>query len=1148
MALHLVVGESLDVLVQQLAEQLSAPHNGDVFASDLIIVPGAGVRAWTTTQLAHHLGAQEGHGGVAANLRFGFPSQVFVGAFGDNEIDKWKTGPLTWIIFDELFVNGSAYGEQQGEQTDAIRARAIADLFDRYLMYRPAMLRNWSEGRDVGPFGPLDENLLWQPQLWRAITKKRQAKSGTDVLFDFIETTKQLGAQTNQQASLFDNHEIPERVFLFGLASLPPAHLSVLAALSYQREIYIYAPTPSAIRWQKITEALQKQGPLALPVARQSDVFPDPIGHPLGRLWGRAMHEANGLLVDAAFGTGLSSSTLKVVEQKTENETSTLLSTLQKGIRADLPLEQCPTIELAPNDKSMQFHRCYGVARQIQVARDCALHALAEKQNGKPIYSPRDIAIITPDIQSIAPLAVATFAGDPEHGLPAVPLEIADRTLRQENFLVDALLQLFEFTERRFRASEVVKFLSQQVVRQKFSFSDSDLAVISTWIDQLSVKWGIDEEDLNRFGIGPSVSMHTFQKAVQRLFLGAALPDNDQSLGLANTPPEPGIEGELVDVVGRFSEFLLQLSLCVDDLCVNGTVHQWCEAVRMAISRLFLLDNDQAWMSRSIDDALRQLQLDALDAVTDEAARGRDEPNRFVPPADLASLVRTRLEASSSRPRFGTGAVTLSSLTALRGLPFKIVIVVGLDSDVASISSAEDLVSAFRCVGDRDQRSEQRAQLLDAVLSAQDRLIILSNGRDVRTNAKLPPTVALAELHDVVNAIAQSPTSTSAVESCTVMHPRQGWSERAFLPNELGVEGPWSFDKGAFAAAEAQRNPAKPDQANGAEQWQFPFAEGESAERVSLEDLIVAVTQPVRLFQSRRLEVSGDSEFGLVFSDVVDLDVNSLAKWQLSQQLLQKQIAPHYEPEQFTQWEKVKRARGDVPPGQLGTAIIETVENEVRVLAALAKPFTENQTQTSLVVSVFLPSTEKIISGSIANLYGNTLLSCSPSRVGPKDQLSQWVQLAALTIAFPETKWRAVTIGLAPDNDGKGDYCQRVFSLPDRDAAERVLLFAYSVFQTALQTPIPLFPKTSLARFQKKAAGQKWADYKGNGERSDRWNRLFFDLSFSDLTKLPTIPLDNAPAGSRLDWWADHLWSTVEQTMSITSDELLSDAGQGDSR
>ena len=52
-------------------------------------------------------------------------------------------------------------GPELGQATDAVRARAIADLFDRYTLYRPQMVRIWSDGRDVDAGGgPLDAHQL----------------------------------------------------------------------------------------------------------------------------------------------------------------------------------------------------------------------------------------------------------------------------------------------------------------------------------------------------------------------------------------------------------------------------------------------------------------------------------------------------------------------------------------------------------------------------------------------------------------------------------------------------------------------------------------------------------------------------------------------------------------------------------------------------------------------------------------------------------------------------------------------------------------------------------------------------------------------------------------------------------------------------
>ena len=68
-------------------------------------------------------------------------------------------------------------------------------------------------------------------------------------------------------------------------------------------------------------------------------------------------------------------------------------------------------------------------------------------------------------------------------------------------------------------------------------------------------------------------------------------------------------------------------------------------------------------------------------------------------------------------------------------------------------------------VGDRDPRVGDRQMLLDAVLAAEDRLILTYTGNDERTNAPRPPAVPVGELLDVIDATAAPPRRTHATQS-----------------------------------------------------------------------------------------------------------------------------------------------------------------------------------------------------------------------------------------------------------------------------------------------------------------------------------------------------------------------------------------------
>ena len=65
-------------------------------------------------------------------------------------------------------------------------------------------------------------------------------------------------------------------------------------------------------------------------------------------------------------------------------------------------------------DRSVQIHVCYGARRQVEVLRDAILHVLAADAT----LEPRDVAIMTPDLATFAPLLEAVFLGAAGGGEP----------------------------------------------------------------------------------------------------------------------------------------------------------------------------------------------------------------------------------------------------------------------------------------------------------------------------------------------------------------------------------------------------------------------------------------------------------------------------------------------------------------------------------------------------------------------------------------------------------------------------------------------------------------------------------------------------------------------------------------------------------
>ena len=194
--MHLVVANDLETLADRLVDRLSGVPD-DPFLPETIVVPGDGVRSWLTHAIALRLG-------ICSNIQFSYPARFLKDTFSlESKMGTWETGPLTWAVHAI---------QKEGGVDDLMRARAIADVFDRYILYRPHMVRRWSDGEDVdGSLQTLADHHLWQPELWRQL-EARLGRSDARVY-------EQLTNASADEISFTGS--IPPRVSIFGLTTMP---------------------------------------------------------------------------------------------------------------------------------------------------------------------------------------------------------------------------------------------------------------------------------------------------------------------------------------------------------------------------------------------------------------------------------------------------------------------------------------------------------------------------------------------------------------------------------------------------------------------------------------------------------------------------------------------------------------------------------------------------------------------------------------------------------------------------------------------------------------------------------------------------------------------------------------------------------------
>ena len=1079
--LSLHVDTGLEPLAERLAARLAAVP-ADPFATEVVVVPGDGVRSWLTHALARHLG-------ITANIDFVYPARLVRDILGpDAGLGRWGVGPLTWVIHSLLADDG---------RPDALRARAIADLFDRYTLYRPHMVRAWSAGNDVNGIGaPLPEHQRWQPELWRRVQQRLDGPSDAERMRALVDALATGGVP--------DGVTPPPRVSMFGITSIPHPHLEVLTALSRHLDVAVFAPTGSPSRWARLADG--HSSPLLHPMAREAGPI-TVAAHRLNRAWARTGEEGHLLLLDAVReAAGTVHPPTGTGDGRT---TGSLLEHLQHGVATDTAPTATTTV-----DNSVVWHRTFGPARQVEVLRDHLLHLLSESdESGHPRFEPRDIAILTPDVERYAPLVESVFAGDPDNGLPAVPVQVADRSLGAENPIATAALGLLSLLEGRFRVGDVTAFATLPVVAARFSLDADGAERLGELLDVANARWGLDADDQAAAGFAP-LGAFTLADALDRLMVGAATAIDGPDLAVGGVAPYGAVLHDDLEVLGAAGALLDALRVAHEALTEPLPAAEWAGRLVDALHGLVEIDDERSFLWRGVERVVNGV-VEAIGLAGTEAA------STPVDPAEMIGLVGVGLTGTAGRPRFDSGRVTLSSLTARRGVPHRVICLLGmdLDSEPSGFGSPDDLVAAAVCLGDRDARSEHRAQILDAVMAAGERLIVCSTGFDVRTRAEVPSSVALSELVDTLRDLTGG--AFAAID-----HPRQSWSEAAFVPRPTVVAAPWSHDAGAAAAAIARRQ-------QHATHPPVPRLTTTVAEPVvRLADLRGALAAPVRTFCEDRLGVVVRDASSEALDGRIPLDLGGLDGYEIRRRLLAAALAG----DDVSTWVPHLRAAGDVPPLTHGDRALAEAVTEVQAVLDMvtADGHAIPLASRTLAIALAADGERPRIEGDIVDVVGSTIVDARASSFKTAHLLDRIVDLTLAHIAHPDTAWSAVLYRRAKNSK------RARITVALRDPADALVLLDLLIEQRrrALTTPMPFFAELAedLAAGRTGAASSTWTGRpEAPGERSRPWNRLFYDATFDELARSTDL---RSPI--------DEVWTPIMSRVVLGGDMASGDADDTD--
>ncbi len=660
-------------------------------------------------------------------------------------------------------------------------AYQLADLFDQYQVYRADWLADWQQGKDQltdgsGYCSALPEDVRWQSLLWREImvdlADAPLPASRATVHRAFLTAIEHL---TSRPADL------PRRIMVFGVSSLPEQVLEVLAKLARFCQIILFVHNPCRYYWADIIEG---KSLFAAQQRRQPDKTRLNLDNaaelpaPLLAAWGKQGCDYIRLLDQfdqRQFYQNWNWPEQSIdlfIDYHDDAKQISLLAQLKQSI---LDLETLPEIPetLTQIDPSIRFHIAHSRQREVEILHDQLLDYFARaEQQGQPL-TPGEIVIMVPDINQYAPHIHAVFgrfnkAVDPRY----LPYSLANERQQGRHPILLATEQLLSLDQSRFTVNELLNLLDNPALLKRFDLEPVALPTLRYWLEQAGIRWGLNSQQRQNSvkGLADELGLNSWHFGLQRMLLGYAVGHAEAFAGIEPLADVGGLEARWL---GGLTAFVQTLEHYFQQLAEERPVSEWYLLINQLLSDFFLPQNDQEenilhrlggtleqWRQRCQISGLSQADCLPIAVVRDA----------WLPEIDADRLNRT----------FLTGKISFCTLMPMRAIPFRLVCLLGLnDGDYPRNPPRPgfDLMALpghYR-PGDRSRRQDDQYLFLEALLSAEENLYISWIGRSIRDNSERPPSVLVSQLRDFL-AQRWTLANDCLLSALTVNHPLQPFS------------------------------------------------------------------------------------------------------------------------------------------------------------------------------------------------------------------------------------------------------------------------------------------------------------------------------------------------------------------------------------
>lgn len=952
----------LEYQKELLIALLRMQEQASPFEKETILVQSTGMAQWLQMQIAEKVG-------IAGNLDFPFPTSFVWQQYRllfpelpkenifERELMTWRLMKIIPVHLKQPEFNtlNQFLNKNKGYLGLYQLASKIAALFDQYLVYRPHWLIHWENQQNEAvlteilqatSFKPkemdsINEIIGWQAILWQHLIE--EIKSITD---EMVFNTSHRAYLQQRYFDKFENltteelAKLPKRIFIFGISSFPLSQLAVLYKLSQHRDVHLFLMNPTDKDWwndkeEKLYEKMALKKEISFEELQEIYQYESNL---LLNHWGKQGKDFIQQLIDLE---------VNVFDESPfnhfEKENLTLLEQIKKSI---FDLEKKPTFFLEKSDNSIQFNACHSRMREVEVLHNQLL-AYFEQD---PTLSPKDIVVMSPNIEEYAPYIQSVFEQYNKKDKRYIPFVLSDRKEAQTDPIYQSFLTLLNLKEKNLSAMEILPLLKIKSIREKFNLSNDDSYLIENWVEKSGIRAG------NLIQNGYWENFNAWQNGLNRLLLGYSLKEEngiwqesiafDESYGLNAT------------IAAALSEFIEKIMWWFDFIQSSHSISQWEMALEKVIDLFYQENSETIDTLFNLRNHLKTLFSKAIEVNFDQE----------VDIDFISELLHSYLNQPIQNLHFLAGKVNCCTLLPMRAIPFKIICLLGMNEGEYPRQQHQDHFDLMQYAyqkGDRAKREDDQYLFLEALLSAQHIFYISYLGTSILKGHKLYPSILVSQLKDYISANLIS-----------------GEMNRLEKNHTLAVYSQQNLKAGFISY---QKEWLKPATALTKKSDFFTALTVEKSKTISLNQLIAFLQHPIKYFFNQTLSVYfKDEQFNLAESEPFDL--SGLARYDLGKDFIQVEDA------QVEKWFEQEKYKGILPVAYFSELVESELTENLFALKQYIKPYlSREKNTTSIALELEIEQTVYQLYAEIENDFGEEIVQWKISSLKDKDRIRCWL-------------------------------------------------------------------------------------------------------------------------------------------------------------